>query len=143
MASAEDKSAGQPKAPMGKAAELQAEENMANSSPLGSALLQRKMERQNDPNLSGPVRPRPGGVSLEAERPPSPGADSPNLRARLKVLGQGEDPTKDSSPQGAQLMARKARRQQETQDGEVRRPKQIEEPAVEGALPPRPKIGAR
>lgn len=84
---------------------------------------------------------RPSAIPRNMAVPASPGQDSPNMVRRIAQLSTGEDPSKDSSPQGATLLARKAQRQMEQAQGELRRPggKLIDSAEIE-AMPPRPKL---
>jgi len=71
------------------------------SSPMDSQLMQRKAERQQQGHKA---ILRPSHLS-EVTAP-----DSPGLQKRINELEQGEDPTQNSSPVGAALLAKKAAR---------------------------------
>jgi len=77
----------------------------SNSSPLGAALLNRKVERQTHPELQS-----------SALRPTQQVPDSPGWESRVQQLKGEADPTQNSSPQGAALLARKMERQKERLD---------------------------
>jgi len=76
----------------------------SNSSPLGAALLQRKVERQTHPELQA-----------SSLRPTQP-LDSPGWESRMQQMKGDADPTQNSSPLGTALLARKVERQREQLD---------------------------
>ena len=106
----------------------------SNSSPLGAALMSRKVERQNQPGL---VRPAGRLEQLQIES----NADSPRLQGRLDLLRQGEDPSSESSPQGTALMERKLQRQaKKASSSPPEEATGTVDSADEGLLPPPPVV---
>ena len=76
------------------------------SSPVGAALLQRKVARQSQPQL---LRPTPRIAALQIDDDEDTG--SPRFRDRLEELRLGNDPSQRSSPLGTALLMRKVSHQ--------------------------------
>jgi len=95
----------------------------SNSSPLGAALMQRKVERQTHPELA-----------VNGQRPTDvQPLDSPGWESRMHQLKSDSDLSKsNSSPLGTALMARKVERQNEALDRQLPRVGAAQAPATSG-----------
>ena len=99
-----------------------------NSSPLGAALMQRKVERQNCKDVQG--------TGLRPENPIAP--DSPGWEMRVSMMRQDAGAANNSSPVGSALLARKMERQHQQLDRELARPAGGPASGADELLPPPP-----